>query len=317
MQSHISTRRPREFESISHLMDVVETRMIESVSANGSRISANATGALEAAAYHLGAGGQRVRAKIALHAGLALGLSASDAISIAATVELVHNASLVHDDIQDGDEIRRGQKAVWCRFGTNTAICTGDLLLSAAFAALCALERPQALASMILLVHQRTAMAIDGQCADLTANGFTATTSASAVTRYEHIAMAKSGALLSLPIELVLLASGHEAYLADARRAAESFSIAYQVADDLHDLQSDVGPDVAKGTLNIISVLKAAGDTDDSEDKAKTLGLEHIDLAIALAERLPNKAGAQLIGYADQLRTIFSVQEPEALIGDH
>ena len=317
MQSSISTHRSQKFESISYLMDMVETRMIESVSANRSRISKSATGALEAAAYHLAAGGQRVRAKIALHAGLALGLSSSDAIAIAATVELMHNASLVHDDIQDRDEMRRGQKAVWYRFGINIAICTGDLLLSAAYAALCDLEKPCALSSMILLVHKRTAMAIDGQCADLTADTFPLKDSASAITRYQQIAMAKSGALLSLPIELVLLASGYEEYLADARHAAEAFSVAYQVADDLHDVQSDMCSDSAKDTLNIISVFKAAGCGDDSEDNAKKLGLDYIDLTIELAKRLPKKAGAQLIDYAYQLRDVFSEKKPEALIGEY
>lgn len=325
MQSHISAQQPLGLDPISHLLDVVETRMIESISANATTVSKKSLGAVDAAAYHLGAGGQRVRAKIALQAGLAVGLSATDAINIAAAVELMHNASLVHDDIQDRDEIRRGQQTVWFRFGVNTAICTGDLLLSAAYATLCKLENPHALASMVLLVHERTAMAIDGQCADLAAGesfavndiGDDVGDGSHAITRYQQIAIAKSGALLSLPIELVLLASGHKEYLPDARRAAEAFSVSYQIVDDLHDVQSDTCPHTARGALNIISVYKKAGHADRSAEKAKRLGLEQIDLAIASAKRLPHNAGAQLMDCAHQLRNVLSERKLEALIGDN
>ncbi len=89
-------------------------------------------------------------------------LSVANAVTIATTVELLHDASLVHDDVQNGDALRRGQKAVWFHFGVNAAICTRDLMLS--------------------------------------------------------------GALLSLPIELVLLDSGYDDYLPNALRAAEAFA---------------------------------------------------------------------------------------------
>ena len=320
MQSHISAQQSLGPDSISHLLDVVETRMIESISANATRVSKKSMGAVDAAAYHLGAGGQRVRAKIALQASIAVGLSAADAISIAAAVELMHNASLVHDDIQDADAMRRGQQAVWFRFGVNTAICTGDLLLSAAYATLCKLENSHALASMVLLVHECTAAAIDGQCADLAAGansvGNDAGDAIHAITRYQQIAIAKSGALLSLPIELVLLASGHKKYLPDARRAAEAFSVCYQIVDDLHDVQSDTCAHAAQQAFNIISVFKAAGHADGSAEKAKQLGLEQIDLAIASAKRLPLHAGAQLTDYAYQLRDVLSARKLEALVGD-
>ena len=65
--------------------------------------TASTDAAAAAAAYHLGAGGRRIRARLALDAGSCLGLSARDAVAIASTCELLHNASLVHDDLQDRD----------------------------------------------------------------------------------------------------------------------------------------------------------------------------------------------------------------------
>lgn len=311
MQPQISIRPAVDFDAIEQLLDVVEIRMIESISANTSRATRTArhsTSALDAAAYHLSAGGQRVRAKLALHAGLALGLSISDSVGIATSAELLHNASLVHDDIQDHDELRRGQKAVWAHFGVNTAICTGDLLLSSAYAALCKLENAHALAAMILLLHERTAIAIDGQCADLMAHADAAVDFASSIARYRQIAIAKSGALLCLPIELALLASREDLYLLDARHAVEAFAVGYQIVDDLNDVQSDTGVDTASSTLNIISICKAFGSTDSATKEAQKIGRQHLDTAIQSAMRLPRGSGALLIDYADSLRNFLVEQ---------
>ena len=311
MQSQISPPQAMAYDAIDNLLDVVETKMMESISVNAVRVSSPPTSAMNAAAYHLGVGGQRVRAKLALQAGVALGLSTTDAVCIATAVELLHNASLVHDDIQDRDELRRGQPAVWVRFGVNTAVCAGDLLLSAAYAALCRLENSQSLPAMVTLVHQRIAMAIDGQCADLMASKDAPNNAVLDITRYKHIAIAKSGALLSLPIELVLLAAGRSEYLPDAQHAAEAFAVSYQIVDDLDDEQSDAGLDCANGlggALNIISVLKAAGYADDCAEKAKLLGLQHLDVAVDLAGRLPCHAGALLIDYTYRFRKLLSAQ---------
>lgn len=289
--------------------------MLASIRSNAPKVSREKMGGIDAAEYHLSAGGQRVRAKIALQAGLAIGLSTTNAITIAATVELLHNASLVHDDIHDHDEVRRGQQTVWLRFGVNTAICAGDLLLSAAYATLCKLEDSHALANMILLVHERVVAAIDGQCADLAAGTSILSDDVAALMQYQQIAMAKSGALLSLPIELVLLAAGHQEYLPHARRAADAFAVGYQIVDDLHDLQSDVSSGAAQSAYNIVSVLETTGSVDESIEKAKMVGLEKIDLAIVLAKLLPYNTGERLGDYAHQLRNVLLEHKLEALIG--
>lgn len=306
MQSHIATQQEKEYDSIEYLLDVVESRMIECISPNATRVSEKSTSALGAAEYHLAAGGQRIRAKLALHAGLSLGLTSTDAVTIATAVELLHNASLVHDDVQDRDHIRRGQKAVWAHFGLHTAICTGDLLLSAAYAALCRTEKLHALPAMIMLVHERTASAIDGQCADLMASFATPSDTASAISHYQKIAIAKSGALMCLPIELALVATGQERYLSDARQAVEAFSIGYQIADDLNDVHRDTDAVAAFGGFNIVSIYKALGCAEESVGNAKKIGRLHLEAAIDSAARLPCGAGAVLMDYACQLRQLLN-----------
>ncbi|MBG6075871.1 polyprenyl synthetase family protein [Polaromonas sp. CG_9.11] len=317
MQTCIAVHPALVPDPLLPLLHAVQEKMIGSIRPKADNFSKEKMGGANAAAYHLSAGGQRVRAKMALHAGLAVGLSTTNVITIAATAELLHNASLIHDDIQDRDEVRRGKEAVWVRFGVNTAICAGDLLLSAAHATICQLDDSGAVANLILLMHERVATAIEGQSADLAAGTSSFSDDATALRRYEQIAMAKSGALLSLPLELVLLAAGHQNYLPQVLCAAEAFAVGYQIVDDLHDLQSDLSPRTAKNTYNIISVLEATGSLDDSIEKARTLGLEKIDLAIALAKRLPYNTGELLGDYAHQLRTVLLGHKFEALIGGH
>ena len=71
---------------------------------------------------HLATGGKRIRARLAMCATAALGGDRGDAIGWAAAVELLHNATLIHDDIQDGDRMRRGEPTTWVRHGAAQAI---------------------------------------------------------------------------------------------------------------------------------------------------------------------------------------------------
>lgn len=290
-----------EFDSYADLPARLEQTMLKLLGANVSDTHlAMPSGAALAAAYHLGSGGQRVRGRLALSAGLALGLSETDALCIAATAELLHNASLVHDDLQDRDALRHGQPAVWVKFGTNVAVCTGDLMLSAAYAALCGVRQLAMIARLLALVHERVANAIAGQCADLS----TAEKSVFDVAGYKRIALAKSGALLSLPLELALVASGHGVWTEHALGAAEAFSVGYQVVDDLADVERDS----QTGALNIVSVLRHAGFGDGAYAQAQKMGLEHLDSAMARANELPYESGALLTELSLKLRHLLFVK---------
>jgi geranylgeranyl diphosphate synthase type I len=104
----------------------------------------------EMLAYHLGwegegAGpktrGKRVRPLLVLLSCAAAGGNWQDALPAAAAVELVHNFSLIHDDIQDNSPMRRGRETVWQRWGIAQAINTGDAMLTLAHLALLRLEK--------------------------------------------------------------------------------------------------------------------------------------------------------------------------------
>jgi geranylgeranyl diphosphate synthase type II len=92
-------------------------------------------GQAESMRYALAMGGKRVRPVIALAVGEAVGADPERILPAAAAMELVHNFSLVHDDMpeMDGDEERRGKPSVWAAHGTAAALLAGDGLLAEAF----------------------------------------------------------------------------------------------------------------------------------------------------------------------------------------
>ena len=272
---------------IEQLVFKVEQRMLSLVRQAVGRKYQSEPLSTKAATYHLQSGGQHVRARLALHAGKVLGLNREDAVALAASAELLHNASLIHDDLQDQDYFRRGKKTVWSVFGSKVAICAGDLLLSAAYGSLAGLQDTRKLSKLLVLIHARTAVVIGGQCGDLEAQS----NPVSDVKSYEAIAAAKSGALLSLPLELVLIAADHEAAAIIGRRACEAFAIGYQIADDISDIHSDRGSAEKPAALNIVFVHEAAGHGTNSLATSRQLGLEHLNEARHLTYLLPKGSG--------------------------
>ena len=87
----------------------------------------------EAASHHFTKPGKLLRAKMALRASPLLSIELSAALPWAAAIEILHNASLIHDDICDGDTLRRGRPSVWYKYGRDTALMLGDWLIALSF----------------------------------------------------------------------------------------------------------------------------------------------------------------------------------------
>src|SRR5207237_5377859 len=109
--------------------------------------------------------GKRMRPALCLWAATACGADPERALPVAAAIELVHNFTLVHDDIQDGDLLRRGRPTVWSIWGQAQGINAGDGLFALALRA--ALERPDAARVLV----EAAVEVIEGQCLDLQHEG--------------------------------------------------------------------------------------------------------------------------------------------------
>jgi geranylgeranyl diphosphate synthase type II len=265
---------------------------------------------LQAIRSHLAAGGGRVRARISLGAGLALGLCEADAARSAAVCELLHNASLVQDDLLDRSVLRRGERCVWVTHGDPVAVCAGDLMLSAAFGLLAEISDPRMLAPALQLVHRRTSEVILGQALE----GIPKTAQESTEAYYDRLAQGKSSSLLSLCLELPLLLAGHSEHLAAARAAAREFAVAYQIADDLVDLAEDM----QEGTMNLALLLiqHEAMNRTQAISAAERIAAERLAAAEAHAAALPYGCAAALLQHAERLRRLMHMPAMQIAWGE-
>ncbi len=302
MRLHEVSLSPTQSGSIATNLAAVETLITSLIGHSARTEDGLQSTAAQAASLHLASGGQRIRARLALHAALACDMIDTDSVVLAAASELLHNASLIHDDIQDQTQLRRGLDAIWVAFGIDVALCAGDLMLSATYAALAGLSDTTKLPALLTLVHNRTSIAIRGQCADLSKEA----ANDPDLARYETIAVAKSGALLSLPLELVFTAAGNEKLALQARVAVEHFAIGYQIADDIEDLAHDAGAE--KIALNIVLIL---GGGTSALFEARDLAQRHLRAAASAALTLPQGVGNLLRDQALRLSaTLVPVAGP-------
>ena len=253
---------------------------------------------LLAVQHHLAAGGRRVRARICLDAGTRLGLSEADAVMLATACELLHNASLVHDDLIDRSAVRRDSGSIWLLFGKTTAVCAGDLLLASAYAALAGFSATRHIPALLTCMHRRTREVVCGQVAEKGAGS----SHALSPSAYEELAKGKSASLLSLALELPLIAASQPGSLDTAYAAAAAFSVTYQIADDLVDACQDESED----SLNVVQVIESQG---VSAAQARRLAMQRaelqMDLAIQEAEKLPLACGASFIAEGRKLLEII------------
>jgi geranylgeranyl diphosphate synthase type II len=245
--------------------------------------------ASSAALEHLSCRGKQFRASLALQSALSLGLGMEAAVAIAAASELLHNASLVHDDIQDGSRLRRGRATLWASYGTDVAICAGDLMISASYASI-AKAGGQHMADAMDRMHQRVSQVICGQVADLSARDTTTTT----FFQYRSIAVAKSAPLFGLPLELSLTIAGRADYIGQAELAAQAFALGYQMTDDIDDVVSDM----ANGQLNAVAIFSRDMPLERASILVKRLAARSFRQAERLALSLPSQSGELMASIA-------------------
>lgn len=190
------------------------------------RLGAELSPALE---HHLLVGGKYVRACLALLSARAAGADEETGLVGALALELIHNFSLIHDDIIDGDLERRHQPTVWAKFGAGPAIIAGDALSTLAFQLL--LEEPDAgrVAAARSLADATQAMII-GQAQDI------ASEQKLALTLDECLAMeaGKTGALLSCAASIGAHLAGADAAVVEALADyGTHLGVAFQAVDDM------------------------------------------------------------------------------------
>ena len=216
----------------------------------------------EAMRYAVGTGGKRIRPLICLASAVAVGGKAEDAKYPAAAIELLHNYTLVHDDLpaMDNDRERRGKPTVWVKFGEANAILAGDALLALAYQV--AAKAPRNVAAIVDVLGEKGVGVVKGQVEDIESSKFKVQGSKFDVDFiYRHktadlfIAAAAMGGLAG---------DGSEADVAALKEFALNLGLAFQYEDDLLD-----------------------GDSPYPREKTEELVRETTAAAIAALDRLP------------------------------
>jgi geranylgeranyl diphosphate synthase type I len=176
--------------------------------------------------------GKRLRPRILLAVAHAEGAAPEGAYGAAAAVEMLHNFSLIHDDIEDRDELRHGRPTLWSTFGVASAIEAGNALCSLTYLTLldAAADRPALALAMERTLLRAHHLMCAGQSHDIEFE----TTDSVSFERYTAMIEGKTAALFSVSCELGALAAGASDERAAAYgRIGRAYGLAFQIRDDI------------------------------------------------------------------------------------
>jgi len=225
--------------------------------------------------YQIESGGKRIRPALVLGVHRAFGGEDGRALPFAAAVELIHNASLVHDDIQDQDEMRRGRRAAWMEYSTNQAINLGDILFTLAFEVFMrsALSDRTKL-EIVKLTMRAVGELVNGQVRELIYR------KTFQVTPEDYFGMVggKTGSLFRLASKgaCVLTENGSDLYARDLSRLGSCLGNMFQMRDDIIDIFGlkegrAPGCDIMEGKVSILTSISLA--RLDERERAGLVGM--------------------------------------------
>ena len=234
--------------------------------------------------YIINSGGKRLRPILALLSARAFGYQGSEHINLAAIVEFIHTATLLHDDVVDASEMRRGQETANNIWGNEASVLVGDFLYSRSFEMMVALKDMRV---MEILAHATNTIA-EGEVLQLLNCHDPETTE----ERYMEVIRSKTAKLFEAATQLGAIISRRPA---DEERAMATYGMhlgtAFQLIDDVLDYSSsteemgkNIGDDLAEGkpTLPLIYTMRH-GNTEQARLIRKAIesdGRENIDAVI-------------------------------------
>ncbi|MGB3026113.1 polyprenyl synthetase family protein [Paradevosia shaoguanensis] len=281
----------------------------------------------ELARYLIEAGGKRLRPMLTVAAALLFGRSNGAHVNFAAAVEFMHNATLLHDDVVDESDLRRGRPAARIIWGNQASVLVGDFLLGQAFMMMVETKDVDALG----VLAKAAATMAEGEVFQLAKTRDLSTTPA----EYDQVIHAKTATLFEAAAEVGAMVGGADAI---GREALRTYGVelgnAFQLVDDVLDyrgeagtLGKNTGDDLREGkmTLPIILALvdstpaerslieKALGDAEVADETvARVVAiLEKYDTL----NRTVEKAHAHARAAREALR-VLPASEMRTLLGD-
>ena len=259
-----------------------------------SRTGSAVTMIPEVANHLISSGGKRLRPILTLASAGLCGYRGEGHVKLAAAVEFMHTATLLHDDVVDGSDLRRGKAAARVLWGNEASVLVGDFLLGQAFKMMVEVG---SLPSLEVLATAAVVIA-EGEVMQLSAAKDTATSE----DAYLAVIRAKTAALFAAACEVgPILAQCGKAEIEACRGYGANLGVAFQLIDDALDyggsaakLGTTVGDDFREGKITLPVVLSfRRGSSEEREFWRRTLERGEIaegDLEIALAMMKKHRA---------------------------
>ncbi|MGD9738866.1 MAG: polyprenyl synthetase family protein [Bauldia sp.] len=245
-------RRPSGIEALSSLVRADLERVNAMIL---SRTGSDVALIPEVANHLISSGGKRLRPMLTLAAARMCGYAGTGHVNLAAGVEFMHTATLLHDDVVDDSELRRGKLAARMLWGNAASVLVGDFLLGQAFKMMVEVGSIDALA----ILSDAAAVIAEGEVHQLAAANNMATTE----DEYLAIVMAKTASLFAAAAEVgPVLAGGGRDERAAFRSYGSNLGLVFQLIDDVldyggdsSDLGKSVGDDFREGKITLPLVL--------------------------------------------------------------
>ncbi len=260
--------------------------------------------------------GKRLRPALLLLAGQAVGPLRDEHITLAAVVEMIHTATLVHDDVLDEADLRRHEDTVNARWNNETSVLLGDFLFTHAFYLASTLESTYACRT----IGRATNIVCDGELRQTITSGDVNLSE----DDYLAIVEAKTAELCACACELgAYYAGGDQEIVARLAAFGRNLGIAFQIADDLLDLEGNeaatgksLGTDLAKRKMTLplihardnleprdrkpfLAALVAAPETGRAAIAGYLTRHDSLGYARSQAQLYADRAQAELTGLAD------------------
>ena len=209
----------------------------------------------QVARYLIDAGGKRLRPMLTIAASMLFGRSTGSEVNFAAAVEFMHNATLLHDDVVDESDMRRGRAAARMIWGNQASVLVGDFLLGQAFMMMVETAHLEALK----VISKAATIIAEGEVFQLAKTRDLTTTPAD----YDEVIGAKTATLFEAATEVGAMAGGADAV---GRRALRDYGrelgYAFQLVDDVLDyrgeagtLGKNIGDDLREGKMTLPVIL--------------------------------------------------------------
>ncbi|MBB3949634.1 polyprenyl synthetase family protein [Aureimonas jatrophae] len=248
----------------------------------------------EIAEHLIGSGGKRLRPMLTIASALAFGYRGDGHVKLAASVEFLHTATLLHDDVVDESNLRRGRKTARTIWGNQASVLVGDYLLGQAFKMMVEVGSMRALA----ILSNASAVIAEGEVWQLSAAKSLATTEED----YAAVIGAKTAALFAAAAEVgPVIAGADETSQAAMRDYGLHLGLAFQLVDDVLDyggsageLGKNVGDDFREGkiTLPVILAHRSANEADRAFWRDALENGRNDDEALERARALLDQHGA-------------------------